>query len=201
MKLTSALSKSEKPTHKETDELTGRSDITCIIALHAAAVAPVCTASVDTSIRKKYTGGITLRIWKYIGKKKSSYAVLWRRWPKKEGITTDQVHPFVQFYEARARPVYCNKDYQAENDSLLKRKTRSSEYVSTLCCQLEATVKSNGRVPKNWVFCSKHCFKLTIQLDFQISNVMKDQLYVLHPPITLGWKWNHGILKALIFKE
>lgn len=42
-------------------ELTGSSVITFLIALQAAAVAPVCTAFIDTSTRKKYTAGIGSR--------------------------------------------------------------------------------------------------------------------------------------------
>lgn len=45
-------------------ELTGRSVITWVIALQAAAVAPVCIAFIDTSIRKKNTAGIGSRTWK-----------------------------------------------------------------------------------------------------------------------------------------
>ena len=42
---------------------TGRSAITWLIELQAAAVAPVCMAFMDTSIRKKYTTGMGSRTW------------------------------------------------------------------------------------------------------------------------------------------
>lgn len=42
-------------------KLTGRSAITWLIELQAAAVAPVCIAFMDTSIRKKYTAGMGSR--------------------------------------------------------------------------------------------------------------------------------------------
>jgi len=45
-------------------ELTGRSEITWLIALQAAAVAPVWTAFMDTSMRKKYTAGIGSRTYR-----------------------------------------------------------------------------------------------------------------------------------------
>jgi hypothetical protein len=47
-------------------EITGRSEIAWAIALQAAAVAPVCIAFMETSMRKKYTAGIGSRTWKYI---------------------------------------------------------------------------------------------------------------------------------------
>lgn len=46
------------------NKFTGRSTIAWLIALHAAAVAPVCTAFIDTSMRKKKTAGIGSRTWK-----------------------------------------------------------------------------------------------------------------------------------------
>jgi hypothetical protein len=46
--------------------LTNRSEIAWAIALQAAAVAPVCIAFIETSIRKKYTTGIGSRTWKII---------------------------------------------------------------------------------------------------------------------------------------
>jgi hypothetical protein len=46
---------------KEPSKLTGRSERAWEIALQAAAVAPVCTAFMETSIRKKYTAGIGSR--------------------------------------------------------------------------------------------------------------------------------------------
>lgn len=49
--------------HKLFKKLTGRSAITWLIALQAAAVAPVCMAFMDTSTRKKYTAGIGSRTW------------------------------------------------------------------------------------------------------------------------------------------
>lgn len=45
-------------------KLTGRSEITRLIALQAPAVAPVCMAFIDTSMRKKNTAGIGSRTWK-----------------------------------------------------------------------------------------------------------------------------------------
>jgi len=44
-------------------KLTGRSESTCWIALQAAAVAPVCIAFIETSMRKKYTAGIGSRTY------------------------------------------------------------------------------------------------------------------------------------------
>lgn len=44
-------------------KFTGRSEMVWLIALQAAAVAPVCIAFIDTSIRKKNTAGIGSRTW------------------------------------------------------------------------------------------------------------------------------------------
>lgn len=44
-------------------KLTVRAAMTCLTALHAAAVEPVSMAFMDTSIRKKYTAGTRSRIW------------------------------------------------------------------------------------------------------------------------------------------
>jgi len=46
---------------KEPSKLTGKSERAWEIALQAAAVAPVCTAFMETSTTKKYTAGIGSR--------------------------------------------------------------------------------------------------------------------------------------------
>lgn len=55
------IKKNKIYTKEEQNILTGRSAITWPIALQAAAVAPVCTEFIDTSIKKKNTAGIGSR--------------------------------------------------------------------------------------------------------------------------------------------
>lgn len=50
-------------TPREDEKLTGISEIAWLIALQAAAAAPVPTAFIETSTRKKYTAGIGSRTY------------------------------------------------------------------------------------------------------------------------------------------